>query len=55
MRYRHTREFAQVVSLVRTIEYVQGLLVACLEEIAWRNGWLTSEQVETLAKPIVKN
>jgi glucose-1-phosphate thymidylyltransferase len=34
---------------------VQGLQVACLEEIAWRNGWLTSEQVEKLAKPMTKN
>ncbi|WP_050932374.1 glucose-1-phosphate thymidylyltransferase RfbA, partial [Vibrio harveyi] len=28
-------------SFVQTIENVQGLKVACLEEIAWRNGWLT--------------
>lgn len=42
-------------SFVQTIENVQGLKVACLEEIAWRNGWLTDEQVLTLAKPMVKN
>ncbi|MBN6069120.1 glucose-1-phosphate thymidylyltransferase RfbA [Aggregatibacter actinomycetemcomitans] len=45
----------EAASFVRTIESVQGLQVACLEEIAWRNGWLTSEQVETLAGPMVKN
>ncbi|OOF53785.1 glucose-1-phosphate thymidylyltransferase [Rodentibacter genomosp. 2] len=45
----------EAASFVRTIENVQGLQVACLEEIAWRNGWLTSEQVETLAKPMTKN
>ena len=45
----------EAASFVRTIENVQGLQVACLEEIAWRNGWLTSEQVEQLAKPMVKN
>lgn len=45
----------EAASFVRTIENVQGLQVACLEEIAWRNGWLTSEQVEKLAKPMVKN
>lgn len=45
----------EAASFVRTIENVQGLQVACLEEIAWRNGWLTSEQVETLAKPMAKN
>ncbi|MFV8461409.1 glucose-1-phosphate thymidylyltransferase RfbA [Vibrio campbellii] len=42
-------------SFVQTIEHVQGLKVACLEEIAWRNGWLSDEQVLTLAKPMMKN
>ncbi|MEZ9503043.1 glucose-1-phosphate thymidylyltransferase RfbA [Vibrio sp. 10N.261.52.C11] len=42
-------------SFVQTIENVQGLKVACLEEIAWRNGWLSDEQVSTLAKPMMKN
>lgn len=45
----------EAASFVKTIEHVQNLQVACLEEIAWRNGWLTSEQVETLAKPMAKN
>ena len=42
-------------SFVQTIENVQGLKVACLEEIAWRNGWLGDEQVLTFAKPMMKN
>ncbi|MGI2830723.1 glucose-1-phosphate thymidylyltransferase RfbA [Vibrio alginolyticus] len=42
-------------SFVQTIEHVQGLKVACLEEIAWRNGWLSNEQVLTLAEPMMKN
>ena len=42
-------------SFVQTIENVQGLKVACLEEIAWRNGWLSDEQVLILAKPMMKN
>ncbi|MCE7641506.1 glucose-1-phosphate thymidylyltransferase RfbA [Vibrio fluvialis] len=42
-------------SFVQTIENVQGLKVACLEEIAWRNGWLTNQQLETIAKPMLKN
>ncbi|MCX8809339.1 glucose-1-phosphate thymidylyltransferase RfbA [Vibrio parahaemolyticus] len=42
-------------SFVQTIEHVQGLKVACLEEIAWRNGWLSHDQVLTLAEPMMKN
>ena len=42
-------------SFVQTIENVQGLKVACLEEIAWRNGWMSDEQVLHLAKPMMKN
>ena len=42
-------------SFVQTIENVQGLKVACLEEIAWRNGWLSDEEVLMLAKPMMKN
>lgn len=42
-------------SFVQTIENVQGLKVACLEEIAWRNGWLTDEQLFIMAKPMLKN
>ncbi len=45
----------EAASFVKAIEHVQNLQVACLEEIAWRNGWLTSQQVETLAKPMAKN
>ncbi|WP_292520553.1 glucose-1-phosphate thymidylyltransferase RfbA [Methanoculleus sp.] len=40
---------------VETIEKRQGYKIACLEEIAWRNGWLTAEQVRELAQPIAKN
>lgn len=42
-------------SFVQTIENVQGLKVACLEEIAWRNGWLSSEDIQKLARPMTKN
>lgn len=42
-------------SFVQTIENVQGLKVACLEEIAWRNGWLTDEELKALAQPMQKN
>lgn len=42
-------------SFVQTIENVQGLKVACLEEIAWRNGWLSDEEILALAEPMMKN
>lgn len=42
-------------SFVQTIENVQGLKIACLEEIAWRNGWLSNDKVRRLCKPMMKN
>lgn len=42
-------------SFVQTIEHVQGLKIACLEEIAWRNGWLSNQELLTIAKPMLKN
>ncbi|MCS2161501.1 glucose-1-phosphate thymidylyltransferase RfbA [Scandinavium sp. H11S7] len=42
-------------SFVQTIENVQGLKIACLEEIAWRNGWLNSEQVKSYGLSMQKN
>lgn len=42
-------------SFVQTIEHVQGLKIACLEEIACRNGWLSSEQAKELARPMAKS
>ncbi|MFS1441363.1 glucose-1-phosphate thymidylyltransferase [Vibrio sp. 10N.286.55.E10] len=40
---------------VETIERRQGYKIACLEEIAFNNGWLTKEQLEVLARPMMKN
>lgn len=42
-------------SFVQTIENVQGLKVACLEEIAWRNQWLSDEVLLEIAEPMMKN
>ncbi len=42
-------------SFIETIERRQGLKVACPEEIAWRKGYITSEQLEALAAPLAKN
>ncbi|HEK0518483.1 TPA: glucose-1-phosphate thymidylyltransferase RfbA [Proteus mirabilis] len=41
-------------TFVQTVEKRQGFKVACLEEIAWRNGWLTDEQVRESAKSLAK-
>ncbi|WAC75162.1 glucose-1-phosphate thymidylyltransferase RfbA [Roseateles sp. SL47] len=40
---------------IATLEKRQGLKVACPEEIAYRRGWITAEQLERLAQPMVKN
>jgi len=42
-------------SFVETIEKRQGYKIACLEEIAWRNGWLTDEQLSMAANLMSKN
>ncbi|MDP1932979.1 MAG: glucose-1-phosphate thymidylyltransferase RfbA [Gammaproteobacteria bacterium] len=40
---------------VQTVEHRQGLKIACLEEIAWRNKWLSNEEVLVRAKDLAKN
>jgi glucose-1-phosphate thymidylyltransferase len=40
---------------IATLEHRQGLKIACLEEIAWRSGWIQSDQLEALAQPLKKN
>lgn len=42
-------------SFVQTIQNVQGLKIACLEEIAWRNGWLSDFELECSSQPMLKN
>ncbi len=44
----------QAGTFVQTIEERQGLKIACPEEIAYRNGWISAEQVEKLAAPLRK-
>ena len=40
---------------VRTIEHRQGLQIACLEEIAYRQGWIDAKQMLALAEPLLKS
>ena len=45
----------EAASFIQTVQNIQDLQVACLEEIAWRNGWLSDERLEELARPMAKN
>ena len=40
---------------VEVVESRQGVQIACLEEIAWRKGWLSDEELLALAEPMKKN
>ena len=42
-------------NFIQTIETMQGVQVAALEEIAYRKGWITSEQLLAIAEPLKKN
>lgn len=45
----------EAAQFVETIEKRQGYKIACLEEIAFNNGWLNKQSLEALAKPFIKN
>ena len=40
---------------VQTIEHRQGYKIACLEEIAYSNGWIDRDKILELAQPLLKN
>ena len=46
---------AEASIYIETIEKRQGLKVACLEEIAYQNGWITAEKLREIAVPMAKN
>ena len=46
---------AEASTFIEVIEKRQGLKVACLEEIAFKRGWIGSEQLRQLAQPMAKN
>jgi glucose-1-phosphate thymidylyltransferase len=45
----------QASQFVQVIEQRQGIKIACIEEIAWRKGFINDEQLKTLAKPLLKS
>lgn len=46
---------SEASTFIEVIEKRQGLKVACLEEIAFKKGWITVEKLKELAKPMIKN
>jgi glucose-1-phosphate thymidylyltransferase len=46
---------SEASTFIEVIEKRQGLKVACLEEIAFRKGWITREKLHELAQPMIKN
>jgi glucose-1-phosphate thymidylyltransferase len=45
----------QATEFVRVIEDRQGFKIGCIEEIAWRAGWISDQQLATIAAPLVKS
>lgn len=46
---------SEASTFIEVIEKRQGLKVACLEEIAFKKGWISAEQLKAIAQPMVKN
>ena len=46
---------ADATNFIRTVQSRQGLSVGCPEEIAWRHGWLSDDQLRDIATPLVKS
>ena len=49
------KSLLEASQFIATLENRQGLKVACPEEIAYRQKWITADQLETLAAPLAKN
>jgi len=47
--------FQDAGNFIQTVEKRQGLKIACPEEIAWRNGWITDEELLQLSQPLMKS
>ena len=46
---------SEASTFIEVIEKRQGLKVACLEEIAYRQGWINETKIRKLAQPMIKN
>ena len=46
---------SEASNFVETLEKRQGLKISCLEEIAFRKGWISAEKLRKLAQPMIKN
>ena len=46
---------SQATNFVQVLEQRQGLKIACLEGIAFSNGWISAEELKRIAKPMIKN
>jgi len=47
--------FQEAGNFIQTVEKRQGLKIACPEEIAWRNGWISDEELLQLSQPLIKS
>jgi len=45
----------EAAEYVRVIEERQGFMIGCIEEIAWRNGWIDDAHLHALAEPLLKS
>ena len=49
------RSLQDAGEFVRVIEDRTGTKVGCVEEVAWRNGWISSDDLAALAEPLAKS
>ncbi|MBX3067283.1 MAG: glucose-1-phosphate thymidylyltransferase RfbA [Cryobacterium sp.] len=45
----------QATEFVKVVEQRQGFKIGCIEEIAWRAGWISDTQLRSLAEPLIKS